>query len=165
AGVNRIVRRVGDPRRFAVQADNDGDQRGDDHGDGAERFALAGRRHPWLPRHRLRGGVGVCAGPWIGGDELDERRELRAAADVAQPQAAPARVSRMDVEGGEAEHALPSRLRTRDVADVVERELAITGDESEIRKEIAAAGPEPPLERVHDLEKLTFGTCVAAGGA
>ena len=64
----------------------------------------------------------------------------------------------MDFERGKAEHALPEGLRTIDVADVVERELAITSDESEIGKEIAAAGPQPPLERVHDFEKLTLGT-------
>jgi len=58
------------------------------------------------------------------------------------------------------------------VADVVERELAVRGDDSEISKKVAAARPQPPLERAlhlepgaYDFEKFTFGTCVAAGGA
>ena len=57
------------------------------------------------------------------------------------------------------------------VAHVVERELTRWGGDSKVGEEIAAARPQPPLERVlhrggyEGFEKLTFGTCVASGGA
>jgi hypothetical protein len=150
--IDRVVRRVGDPGRRAVQSGDNRDERRSHHGDRGQRFALSRRRHARLPGHRLAQRLGVRPRARIRGHQRDERGQLRAAADIAEDDGGPSGIVGMNVDGREAEDALKSGLRAVDVADVIERELVGWGGDAEVGKKRAAARPQPPLERTLHVE-------------
>ena len=82
-------------------------------------------------------------------EQLDQRRELGAAADVPEHDATTPRVPVPDVERRQAEQCLKEGLRPMNVADVVQADFVaeVSRDETEVGKNVAAALPEPPLPR------------------
>src|SRR5262245_33545266 len=136
-----------------------------------------------IPGERGSHVVEVDGGTRIGREQLEERGELRAAADVGDDERRTVVALRVHDDRRGAEHTIETRFGAADLADVLQRDLggarARRAHEPKVRQEIVLARqmgmeplgttapqqPFPGQRRVHDFEKLTLGTCFASGGA
>ena len=129
-----------------MEPDGDGHERDEHDRDGRQRFAGAGGSNSRLPGHRRAGNgsrIRVRARMPIGREQLDQRRELGAAADAPEHDATTPRVPVPDVERRQAEQRLKKGLRPMNVADVVQADFVaeVSRDETEVGKNVAAALP------------------------
>ena len=145
----------------------------------ASRAPLAVRRFPGERRVNRRR-VQRCLR--IPGEELDERRELRAVPDVVERHRRAPRVASVHDDGRRADQPVEARSPVLDFTDVLQRDFRHA---SAARREHAEVGQRvgdsrrhertrlpqdsfPRQRRVHGRQgcvKVTFGTCCASGGA
>ncbi len=161
---------------------HDGRDRHYDRADCSERLAVR-RRDTQLPGECGMNGARICRCARIRSHQFEHRRQLPSAADVGDDERRPAVVFGVHDHCRCAENAIEPGFRSADFTDVLQRYFVGAAvrfaDQPEIGQVVAVAGescvkpigtaapqqPFPWQRSVHDLLKLTFGTCFASAGA